>query len=246
MHLKMSFAKWRPFCLVLNVLTYERNVRTAICCIRSVSGQSDKSNHKQWVCLLHTSYILHYQVTDLTRSVGPNFWSDGPHHVFSFLFPSTASITVTREIQTIHSWINHLTMHAKAGIWMSRVKSDNFGFACFLLRHFVWSVTWGCLFDNLPDDTLHWRHNAHDGVSNHQPYDCLLSRLFRRRSKKTSKLRITGLCEGNSPVTGEFPAQMASNAENVSIWWRHHELIDSRIYDEHFYSLLRATIEEKQ
>ena len=29
---------------------------------------------------------------------------------------------------------------------------------------------------------------------------------------------------GNSPVTGEFPAQMASNAENVSIWWRHHDL----------------------
>ena len=25
-----------------------------------------------------------------------------------------------------------------------------------------------------------------------------------------------------SLVTGEFPAQMASNAENVSIWWRHH------------------------
>ena len=38
--------------------------------------------------------------------------------------------------------------------------------------------------------------------------------------KKTSKLRVTGLCEGNSPVTGEFPAQMASNAENVSISWR--------------------------
>ena len=32
---------------------------------------------------------------------------------------------------------------------------------------------------------------------------------------KTSKLRVTGLCGGNSPVTGEFPAQMASNAENV-------------------------------
>ena len=44
----------------------------------------------------------------------------------------------------------------------------------------------------------------------------------RRRSKKTSKLRVTGLCAGNSPVTGEFPAQMVSNAENVSIWWRHH------------------------
>ena len=96
--------------------------------------------------------------------------------------------------------------------------------------------------------TLRWRHNELDGVSDHQPHDCLLNRLFGRRSKKTSKLRVTGLCVGNSPGTGEFPAQiasnalrvtglcvwnspgtgefpaqMASNAENVSIWWRHHE-----------------------
>ena len=70
--------------------------------------------------------------------------------------------------------------------------------------------------------SLHWRHNEHDGVSNHQPSNCLLNSLFRRRSKKTSKLRITGLCARNSPGTGEFPAQMPSNAENVSIWWRHH------------------------
>ena len=28
---------------------------------------------------------------------------------------------------------------------------------------------------------------------------------------------------GNSPGTGEFPAQMASYAENLSIWWRHHD-----------------------
>ena len=71
-------------------------------------------------------------------------------------------------------------------------------------------------------DSLHWRHNKHDGVSNHQHHDCLLNRLFRRKSKKTSKLNVTGLCAGNSPGSGEFPAQMASNAENVSIWWRHH------------------------
>ena len=57
--------------------------------------------------------------------------------------------------------------------------------------------------------------------------DCLLNRLFRRRSKKALKLRATGLCEGNSPVTGEFPAQRTSNAENVSIWWRHHEPLAS-------------------
>ena len=61
---------------------------------------------------------------------------------------------------------------------------------------------------------LQWRHNDHDGVSNHQSQGCLLNRLFRPRSKKTSKLRVTG--------TGEFPAQRASYAENVSIWWRHH------------------------
>ena len=74
-------------------------------------------------------------------------------------------------------------------------------------------------------DTVQWRHDEHDGVSNHQPHDCLLNRLIGHRSKKTSKFRVTGLCVGNSPVTGEFPAQMASNAENVSIWWRHHDLI---------------------
>ena len=71
--------------------------------------------------------------------------------------------------------------------------------------------------------SLQWRHNDHDGVSNHQPHGCLLNHLFRRRSKQTSKLRVTGLCAGNSPGTGEFPTQMTSNAENVSIWWRHHE-----------------------
>ena len=46
---------------------------------------------------------------------------------------------------------------------------------------------------------LLWRHNDHDGVSNHQSHGCLLNRLFRRRSKKTSKLRVTGICAGNSP-----------------------------------------------
>ena len=70
--------------------------------------------------------------------------------------------------------------------------------------------------------SLQWRHNGRDDFSNHQPHDCLLNRLFWSISRKTSKLRVTGLCVGNSPVTGEFPSQRASNAENVSIWWRHH------------------------
>ena len=44
---------------------------------------------------------------------------------------------------------------------------------------------------------LQWRQNDPDGVSIHQPRDRLLNRLFRRRSKKTSKLCVLGLCTGN-------------------------------------------------
>ena len=55
---------------------------------------------------------------------------------------------------------------------------------------------------------LQWRHNERDGVSNYQLHDCLHKRLFRRRWKKSSELRVTGLREGNSSVTGEFPAQV--------------------------------------
>ena len=88
--------------------------------------------------------------------------------------------------------------------------------------------------------TLQWCHNGCDSISNHQPYHCLLNLLFRRRSKETSKLRVTGLCEGNSPGTGEFPAQMASYAENVSIWWRHHVG-----HDENFIKMANISISVK-
>ena len=67
------------------------------------------------------------------------------------------------------------------------------------------------------DKSIQWRHNGRDSVSNHQPQPFIQLQI-----KNTSKLRVTGLCAGNSPVTGEFHAQSASNAVNVSIWWRHH------------------------
>ena len=62
--------------------------------------------------------------------------------------------------------------------------------------------------------TLQWRHNGLDSVSNHQHHDCLLKRLSRRRSKKTSKLCVTGLCVGirrrpvNSPHKGPVMRKM--------------------------------------
>ena len=89
---------------------------------------------------------------------------------------------------------------------------------CALL-YFVCNDSHGsCMF-------LLWHHSERDGVSNNRRLDSLFNLLSSRRSKKTSKLRVTGLCEGNSSVTGEFSSQRASNAENVSIWWRQHVFI---------------------
>ena len=97
----------------------------------------------------------------------------------------------------------------------------------------ITSLAYTACVSNNASLTLQWRHNELHGVPNHQPHDCLLNRLFRRRSKKTPKLHVTGLCAGNSPGRGEFPAQMANNAENVSIWWRHHECRDTGIKSIH-------------
>ena len=88
-------------------------------------------------------------------------------------------------------------------------------------RHSHQTLFW-LVSDRTYNPSLQWRHNGHDGVSHHRCLDCLLNRLFRHRSKKISKLRVTDLCAGNPPVTGGFPSQRASNAENVSIWWRYH------------------------
>ena len=43
--------------------------------------------------------------------------------------------------------------------------------------------------------------------------------------KENIKLRVTGICEGNSPVNDELHTQRASNEENISIWLRHHDVI---------------------
>ena len=89
-----------------------------------------------------------------------------------------------------------------------------------------WTLFWYVLVDladmhsgNSELHPLQWSHNERDGASSHRRIDCLLKCVFRCWSKKTSKLRVTGLCEGNPPVTG---AEGASNAENISIWWSHH------------------------
>ena len=71
---------------------------------------------------------------------------------------------------------------------------------------------------------LRWRHNGRHGISNPPASRLFTQPFIQTQIKETSKLRVNGLCAGNSPGIG-FPAQMASNAENVSIWWRHQFLM---------------------
>ena len=92
------------------------------------------------------------------------------------------------------------------------------------LFFFCMVIVWGLTGLGWLIYPLLWRHNECDGVSNQRRLDCLLNRLFRHSSRKTSNLRVTGLCAGNSPVTYEFLAQRASNAEKVFIWWSHHAI----------------------
>ena len=82
--------------------------------------------------------------------------------------------------------------------------------------------------------TFQWRHNERDGVSNHLRIDCLHNRLFRRRSKKISKLRVTGLLRGshrwpvNSPHKGPVTRSMFPFddviMENISTCIKSHRL----------------------
>ena len=95
--------------------------------------------------------------------------------------------------------------------------------ACKWSSKWLWQFTGGCrvsfprvlVWVCTSRESLHWRHNDRDGVSNHQPRDCLLIRAQIKENIKAPR---------HWPVTGEFPTQRESNAENVSIWWRHHDI----------------------
>ena len=70
--------------------------------------------------------------------------------------------------------------------------------------------------------SLEWRHNEHDGVSNHQPHDCLLNRFFKAQINENMKVPRHWPLWVEFTVDRWFPAQRASNADNDPIWWRHH------------------------
>ena len=115
------------------------------------------------------------------------------------------------------------------GTWMKVAKFwCDVIFICisFRLFYLVWGLWVNLLHASIRISSLRWRHNDHDCVSNHQPYDCLLNRLFRRKSKKTSKLRVTGLCVGNSPGPVNSPhkgpvTRKMFPFDDVIMWYNH-------------------------
>ena len=82
-----------------------------------------------------------------------------------------------------------------------------------------------------------WRHNESDGVPIAGVSMVCPTICSGADESYTSKLRVTGLSEGNPSVTSGFPSQRDSNAENVSVWWRHHQYLSSRVTKKNDISL---------
>ena len=126
----------------------------------------------------------------------------------------------------VNTWNGNNTISINIGLMIGHLDTSACQILCHFSKWFVvetarlnrcyktveikWSMSYPCLmipvmsssirFELKLISALQWRHNGRDCASNRQPPDCLINRLFRRRSKKTSKLCVTGLCAGNSPV----------------------------------------------
>ena len=103
------------------------------------------------------------------------------------------------------TWIRigtHERIIGKKGLLKKNQQRDN-GTALYLWQDGGQKSPWPFLcmtqWASSQTITLQWRHHERDGVSNHRRLHCLLNRWFRRNSKNISKLRVTGLCAGNSP-----------------------------------------------
>ena len=130
--------------------------------------------------------------------------------------------------------------------WLLTHKGEVWGAFCVfnvwsLFKLFITTL----VFQHCCITTLLWHHNGCDGVSNYLSHHCLLNRLFRHRSKKTSKLHATGFCAGNSlvtdgfcMVTGEFPykgpvTQRMSPSDDVIMMvpdWTHSQWLIAHPY----------------
>ena len=168
--------------------------------------------------------LIHSCCTSCTVEVGEWISNFIPHFIMEVNHLSMLELKLSRVSKRgpgIHRLANVIMLVTDALVPNKRhaISNHHTDSTVTTVSHGLYHTTyaWYC------SHPLQWRNNEHDGVSNHQRQDCLFNRSFRRRSKKSSKLRVTGLREGNLPVTGGFPSQKVSSAENVSVWWRHHD-----------------------
>ena len=109
-------------------------------------------------------------------------------------------------------------------IYSTSVTVSMYSTLCYIVS--IYYDAWLHCLSAWVENTLQWRHNERDGVANHRLLDCLPNRLLKRRSMKTSKLRVTGLREGNPPVSGGFPSlskkrfQLMTSFSKAEIWHR--------------------------
>ena len=212
-HLKMSSGTCRPFCLVLNVL-------------KLIYRGLDECRLFKIKLNPSTEILLNSKNTMLASSTETNNASLCSHNAINLqcVSPDGTKRYIMNKASTY--WSGSMVQRiGPYGRWNFLIFIE-FVPRSIKSRTPFWMTSpqkWFGITDSQRNWVLQWRHNEHDDVSYHQPHDCLLNGLFKRRSKKTSKLCVTGLCEGNSRMTGEFPAQRTSNAEDVSIWWRHQE-----------------------
>ena len=207
---------------------------------------------RKWICILHVHHLLIYYSWNETGRLYlqiflkipnsiPNMSGEPLHNMWScvFLFCNTQNYHRNLGISVLkYHWnIIEIFRGLSAGTLKMLVPLFNLvrGWAYYVWERlknskniiailYVEGLMAGILLRSWNGSMNHYCHNGRDGVPSHQPHDCLLKLSFRRRSKETSKLPVTGICLPKSPVTGEFPAQMARNAANASIWWRHHDV----------------------
>ena len=142
----------------------------------------------------------------------PSLWETSlPSNVVShWLDASLDSALTLFSVLLSTSWSN------ACGVAWWRHQMETFSALLTVLPKRLSKQSWGWWFETLSCSLwrqcngkgprhCHYSQNERDGVPNHRRHDWLLNRLFRRRSKKTSKVRVIGLCEEKPPVTGGFP-----------------------------------------
>ena len=105
--------------------------------------------------------------------------------------------------------------------WFSRIVERNNGndiltVSVLNMKQYLARFTCLAYYQPHPATSLQWRHNECDGLSNHRRFDCLFHAQIKENIKAPRHKPLWG------EFTGDRPTRRASNAKNVSIWWRHH------------------------